>query len=377
MNGHFSNRLPLDLSTSSFFKSVELEKQKKHVDLSLSSPWHARILDESVFDEIILKNPFQSADEAVKKVISEYYKGKGALLDPNNIVLCSGTSEAYSILFKVFCDPGDTILVQKPGYPLLENLARLEGLKTYPYFLKKPKTEASRFEIDVDSLISAPFDAKILMLVSPHNPTGHVLSRGEWRAILEFCKERDLVLIVDEVFADYSFVLENFRFEALQSEVSVFCLNGLSKTIGNPDLKLSWIAYQCPPKRVEKLRNALEYVVDAYLTCSAFAKVAASKLLPQVSYIQKPVLERLYKNLELYRKYFPLAPIVEGSWYASLYLGCEDDALFCLRLLRESRVWVQPGFLFDWGEGWIVLSLLVETQDLEYALQEIQKMNVL
>jgi aspartate/methionine/tyrosine aminotransferase len=119
-------------------------------------------------------------------------------------MISSGTSEAYSFLFKTFCDPGDVILTPMPGYPLLDTLANLEYLSCYPYFLDYNE-ESLSFSLDSQTLLSAPERAKILLLVSPHNPTGHVVSELEWKQIISFCEERSLVLVVDEVFGDYCY----------------------------------------------------------------------------------------------------------------------------------------------------------------------------
>ena len=119
----------------------------------------------------------------------------------------------------------------------------LEQLSCYPYFLKQSKE--NNFVIDTDSLLSAPENAKILLLISPHNPTGHCVSEKEWQEIIVFCKERNLILVVDEVFGDYIFnsnIKRSFLFE--NSDIPVFWLNGLSKTVGSPEIKLGWIAYK-------------------------------------------------------------------------------------------------------------------------------------
>ncbi len=370
-----SNRLPEDLTESSFFSALERLK-KKHsnfLDLTVSSPLRLgitpdlkRAADESAAEWGIW-NPEAAGNYAARLAVADYYAARGANLEnittgtifsPEEIFLTSSTSEAYSILFKTFCNPGDVVLTPIPGYPLLDTLSALEKLKTYPYFLKRQNAE---FVIDCDSLLSAPENAKILLLVSPHNPTGHTVSEQEWNFILQFCAERNLVLLVDEVFGDYVFdnsVKRSWLYDSFENiSVPIFWLNGLSKTVGSPELKLGWMASRNISKEI---RQALEYVADAYLSVSSVAQALAKPLLRDSLAYENHVSEILQQNLKTLRSAFheSICPKSRGGWYASLHLG-EDDEKITYVLLDKCGVLVQPGFFFDFEEdGWIVISLL-------------------
>lgn len=234
-----SSRLPKDLSPSPFFAELERVKAcaKKDaaegglsfIDMTVSSPVKAGLpveMDtaiETACKEFGCWNPDAAGWKSAREAVVEYYRERGGNFTAGQILLTASTSEAYSVLFKTFCDPGDVILTPMPGYPLLDTLAQLEHLKCAPYFLKLKREIASsaahsrndksaagksakfRFVLDSDSLLAAPEKAKILLLVSPHNPTGHCISREEWNAAVRFCEENDMVLVVDEVFGDYGF----------------------------------------------------------------------------------------------------------------------------------------------------------------------------
>ena len=92
-------------------------------------------------------------------------------------MLTASTSEAYSWLFKLLCDPGDAVLVPKPSYPLFEHLTRLEGVRAVPYRLEYH----GRWEIDFASLRAAPGRRAAVLIVSPNNPTGSYVSRARAR----------------------------------------------------------------------------------------------------------------------------------------------------------------------------------------------------
>ena len=415
-----SSRLPKDLSPSPFFAELERAKADSapFIDMTVSSPVKAGLpidLDAAVEEsrkEFGCWNPDAAGWKSAREAVVEYYRERGGNFTAGQIILTASTSEAYSVLFKTFCDPGDVILTPMPGYPLLDTLAQLEHLECAPYFLKlkrerfdkltdlKKVTErrsapaevnSFRFVLDSDSLLAAPEKAKILLLVSPHNPTGHCVSCEEWNEAVRFCEENHLILVVDEVFGDYAFtdkvkrtweyVLGECHLE--RNEVKskdlweadrgdfvnlpesgpkcpIFWLNGLSKAVGSPQLKLGWMAFYAPREQFEPIRAALEFVEDAYLSVSAPAQALGAALLPKASAYEVRVKERLLQNWQTLREAFPskYCPEVLGGWYAVIRLG-EDDEELTLRLLREKHVLVQPGFFFDFDEdGWVVVSLL-------------------
>ena len=406
-----SSRLPKDLSPSPFFAELERVKASakkdsaqgglSFIDMTVSSPVKAGLpidLDDVVEEarkDFGCWNPDASGWKTARDAVVEYYRERGGKFTAGQILLTASTSEAYSVLFKTFCDPGDVILTPMPGYPLLDTLAQLEHLECAPYFLKLRRKNARklatderrensfRFVLDSDSLLAAPEKAKILLLVSPHNPTGHCVSREEWNEVVRFCEENNLILVVDEVFGDYAFsekVSRTWKYvfgddglwDAGEGDFvnlpedgpkcPIFWLNGLSKAVGSPQLKLGWMAFYAPREKFEEIRAALEFVEDAYLSVSAPAQALGMSLLPKAAVYESLVRERLSENWKVLREAFPAkyCPEVLGGWYAVVRFG-EDDEELTLRLLREKHVLVQPGFFFDFDEdGWVVVSLLQE-----------------
>lgn len=394
-----------DLTPTPFFAELERamsEVQKDaaagglaFIDMTVSSPLRVGLpfdvtpAVDAVKQEFNLWDVNPAGTLKAREAVAGYYRSRGGNFTPGQIILTASTSEAYSILFKAFCNPGDAILTPVPGYPLLDTLAELENLECYPYFLKLRREKAGkercgdfRFVLDTDSLLSAPANAKILLLVCPHNPTGHSVSRTEWNEVVRFCEERNLVLVVDEVFGDYRFSedvrrsWEYGRFGELADlkgtelaevrsdgpKCPIVWLNGLSKICGSPQVKLGWMAVYAPEAMRESIHETLEYVADAYLSVSAPAQALAAPMLKQSAAYGARISERLRQNLAALREKFPskYCPEILGGWYAVIRLGGDDEEL-TLRLLKEKHVLVQPGFFFDFDEdGWIVISLLQE-----------------
>lgn len=380
-----------DLTPTPFF--AELERAKSDVlkdaaagglpliDMTVSSPLRVGLpfdlesAVDSVKAEFNLWDTNPAGTLKAREAVAKYYQERGGSFSADQILLTASTSEAYSILFKAFCNPGDAILTPVPGYPLLDTLAELENLECYPYFLKLSRSGAGKerhgefhFALDTESLLSAPANARILLLVCPHNPTGHSISLSEWKETVRFCEERNLVLVVDEVFGDYSFdanVRRSWQFLEQGREkprCPIVWFNGLSKVCGSPQVKQGWMAVYAPEDMRESIHETLEYVADAYLSVSSMAQALAAPLLAESANYEKRIQERLQQNLAALREKFPskYCPEVSGGWYAVVRLGDNDEEL-TLRLLREKHVLVQPGFFFDFEEdGWIVMSLLQE-----------------
>jgi aspartate/methionine/tyrosine aminotransferase len=380
-----------DLTPTPFF--AELERAKSDalkdaaagglpfIDMTVSSPLRVGLpfdlepAVDTVKREFNLWDTNPAGALKAREAVAKYYQERGGNFSAEQIILTASTSEAYSILFKAFCNPGDAILTPVPGYPLLDTLAELENLECYPYFLKLSRSGAGKerhgefhFALDTESLLSAPANARILLLVCPHNPTGHSISLSEWKETVRFCEERNLVLVVDEVFGDYSFdanVRRSWQFLEQGREkprCPIVWLNGLSKVCGSPQVKQGWMAVYAPEDMRESIHETLEYVADAYLSVSSMAQALANPLLAESVNYEKRIQERLQQNLATLREKFPskYCPEVSGGWYAVVRLGDNDEEL-TLRLLREKHVLVQPGFFFDFEEdGWIVISLLQE-----------------
>src|SRR4029079_12018465 len=87
-----------------------------------------------------------------REAIAAHFTRRGTRVDPAHLVLSASTSEAYSWLFKLLCDPGDSVLVPQPSYPLFDYLSRLEAVRTVPYSL----AYHGRWELDVHALAAAP-----------------------------------------------------------------------------------------------------------------------------------------------------------------------------------------------------------------------------
>ena len=299
---------------------------------------------------------------SARNAVAADQRRRGARVDPAQVVLTASTSEAYSWLFKLLCDPGEAVLVPRPSYPLFEHLTALEGIRAHPYALEYH----GRWAIDVDSIAAAPQDVRAVLVVSPNNPTGSYLDDEELQRLSRLCRERRWALVADEVFADYALdAVHPLTDIAARSEVLSFTLAGLSKSVGLPQLKLGWCIAGGPQPERDAALAALELIADTYLSVGTPVQVAVPRLLDAGVSIRAAIQERIRRNLTTLRAAagrYPACDVLrtEGGWSAVLRVpATRSEEQLALDLLSTERILVHPGYFFDFPrEAYVVVSLL-------------------
>ncbi len=267
--------------------------------------------------------------------------------DPADLLITASTSEAYSFLFKLLCDPGDEVLTPVPSYPLLEHLASMELVTLRPFAMEFHR----RWEIQ-DVPVSAK--TRAIVVVNPNNPTGSFVTPREQDALAAL----RVPIISDEVFLDYP--LDGSGTTFVRDDLLTFTLGGLSKSAGLPHFKLGWIRASGPGK--SEALEALELIADNFLSVATPVQVALPELLAIGKTIRAMISARTLSNLATLRSLatpsMQVLP-VEGGWSAVIRVPrvMSDDEL-ALALLDRGVV-VQPGYFFDFAsDGYVVVSLL-------------------
>jgi len=371
----FSQRTNWRLTQNALTRAIEDTRASGKIilDLTVSNPTEAGVLPNSKAVLAALSNPQAMRYDpqprgllSARQAVCRYYLESHGVpdLDPERLLLTTSTSEAYSYVFRLLCNPGDEILVPKPSYPLFEFLADLADVKLVPY----PLLYDHGWRIDLDALYQAASQqSRTVILVHPNNPTGSYVSPAETSALNAFCRDYSLALIVDEVFLDYSHDATPRRTFVTNADVLTFTLSGVSKISALPQMKLAWLATSGPNEIVADAGARLEIIADTFLSMNAPIQLAASVLLDQRKHVQPVLRERLRANLaELDRQLVTYPSCVrlqiEGGWYAVLRVpAIESDDNLAIRLLRKANVSLHPGHYYDFqGEGHLVLSLITD-----------------
>lgn len=369
----FSSRVQAELAPNRLALALERVRAegRPFIDLTESNPtragfdYPADLLRPLGDPRGLAYSPQAFGVVEARRAIAREYAGRGLLVNPDHIVLTASTSEAYSLLFRVLCDPGDEVLVPRPSYPLFEHLSRFDAVATRPYDLEYH----GAWSVDVDSVGRAlSARTRAVLVVTPNNPTGSFLKSGELDAVAALCAGRDAALIADEVFADYELVAgasaSSGRVLA-QPDILAFSLGGLSKSIGLPQVKLGWIGVGGPPASVERALARLELACDTYLSVSTPVQLAAGELLEHGAAVRRQIQARVAANYRALIMRGAATPTCEtlnadGGWSAIVRVPslCPEEELV-LNLLEQAGVLAHPGYFFDFPrESYLVVSLL-------------------
>lgn len=381
----FSSRIPATLAPNRLASARErLEREGVPlIDLTESNPTRAALqypdtlLAPLASPAGLIYTPQPFGLPWAREAAAGEYRRHGIEVESSRVVLTASTSEAYSVLFKLLCDPGDEVLVPAPSYPLVDHLTRLDAVRMATY----PLEYHGRWSIDVAALQrAATRRTRAVIVVNPNNPTGSILTRGEVSRLAAFCATRGLALIGDEVFADYTLAPPADAADGVlsQREALTFSLGGLSKAIGLPQLKLAWIAAGGPAALVDEAFARLELVCDTYLSVATPVQTALPDLLVAGAAIRQQIAARVEANYAALRASATAHPAcdvlpVEGGWYAVIQVpAIQSEETLALALLERDHVVVHPGFFFDFpGEAFVVISLLPPADDFARGVERV------
>jgi hypothetical protein len=368
---HFSHRVPSDLAPNRFALALAAARQAARplLDLTVSNPTRVDLgypdgllaLLGSAASLVYDPQPFGLSP--AREAVAADFARRGVALAADRVVLTASTSEAYSVLFKLLCDPGDRVLVPRPGYPLFEHLTRLDAVEADSYLLE----HHGRWSVDLDGLRrSISPRTRAVVAVSPNNPTGSFLDASDLAAIAAVCRDHHLALIGDEVFADYPLTPRVAAPSVLSvPDVLAFSLGGLSKSAGLPQVKLGWIGIAGPGDVVAAAATRLEVICDSYLSVGTPIQQAAGALIARGAAIRARIAARIARNyetlLDLVTRY-PSCTVLpaEGGWYAVIQVpATQSEEQLIVSLLARDAVVVYPGYFFDFPrEAFLVVSLL-------------------
>lgn len=367
----FSNRTNWNLSANRLSEALARHRAagRTMLDLTASNPtecgfqYDGRAIMRALCSQAALEyHPDPRGMKTAREAVCSYYREKGIKVSPEDMVLTTSTSEAYSFTFRLLCNPGDEVLIPAPSYPLFDFLAEIQDVKLKPY----PLIYDHGWQIDLHAMEQAIHEStRGIIVVNPNNPTGHFVKTAELAAVNQLCAARNLAIIADEVFLNFSVVSQSPPSFAANQEALTFTMSGLSKISGLPQMKLAWLVVSGPEQQKREALARLEVIADTFLSVSTPIQVAARELLAQRHEFQKQMMARVKNNLaELDRQLAAQKACsrleVEGGWYAVLRVpATRSDEELALELLEKKDVYVHPGHFFDFRqEGFLVVSLI-------------------
>jgi aspartate/methionine/tyrosine aminotransferase len=374
----FASRTNWNLKPNHLAEALAHHKSagRKLLDLTTSNPtecgfrYDAASIVRSLCDPAALKyHPEPRGLKAARQTVSEYYAAQGIQISPDDLLLTVSTSEAYSQVFRLLCNPGDELLIPTPSYPLFDFLADINDVKLARYALFYDHG----WHIDLHALEQAiTARTRGIIVVHPNNPTGHYTRAEEVTALNAICTNYKLAIIADEVFLDFSLTGASQRSFIANAAVMTFTMSGISKICGLPQMKFAWLAVNGPPELKSEALSRLELIADTYLSMNAPIQLAARAFLQQRGGFQQQLMARVHRNLEeldrqLSAQHHVRRLQIEGGWYGVLRGPVtRSDEELAIELLEKHNVYVHPGHFYDFADdGYLVVSLI--TPEAEFA----------
>lgn len=317
-----------------------------------------------------------------REALAAFLHEQGNTATADDLYILSSTSEAYSWLIKLLCNAGDAVLAPKPGYPLIESIARLECVDMIEY---QQRFDGSWY-IDVAELREALEGEdggriRALVLINPNNPTGSYVKASEREAIVRLCHDHEVAIIADEVFYDYD--LEPFDGNArLAGETGTltFALDGFSKMLAAPHAKVGWIQVSGPAAEVDEAKCRLDVVADDYLPMSEIIAKQIPAMLGAAAAQTARVRERVQTNLAALHTMLDddeqgMVSVLraEGGWNVLLRVpSVLDENELVLSMIEKHGISGQPGYFFDMtSNGYLAISLLPEPDEFRHNVQTV------
>ncbi|MCH4084075.1 MAG: aminotransferase class I/II-fold pyridoxal phosphate-dependent enzyme [Coriobacteriaceae bacterium] len=382
----FSKRL--DLFGDEVFAALnvrrrELEAKGREVfDLSVGTPDFApdqRLIDamvKSASDPENWKYSLHDRDE-LDRAVCDYYRRRYGVdnITPDMVMSCHGTQEGMGFVCQALVDPGDTVLVPDPCYPLFRTASLLAGAKLAFY----PLEAEHDFLPYVAGIPDDVADAARYMVVSlPANPVGSVGTPEVYRQIIEFAKAHDIVIIHDNAYSDIVFDTEEpggsfLAYEGAQ-DVGVEFLS-LSKSFDVTGVRLSFLVGRPDIVRAaKKLHGQLDY--GMFFPEQDVAIAALTGPLDGVERQRMAYQERRDALCDALESIGWERPNAHGSMFvwARIPGGRMDSVDFVLELMEKSGVIVTPGASFGpAGEGFVRMALVMPPERLRLAVQKIHE----
>ncbi len=342
---------------------------KPMLDLTVSNPTEcgfeydgSAVLSALSNPAVLSYEPNPRGLESARRAVAGYYAERKEEVSIEDIFLTTSTSEAYSYVFRTLCDPGDELLIPSPSYPLFDFLADIQDVNLVRY----PLLYDHGWQIDFHALEQAITPrTRGVIVVHANNPTGHFAKRAEIAKVNSICAARELAIIADEVFLDFTLEENRPASFAANRGALTFTLSGLSKISGLPQMKAAWLIAGGPQEWKREALARLEVIADTYLSVNAPVQLAIPRFLEQRHAFQQQVISRVRRNLaELDRQLAEQKTCarltVEGGWCVVLRVpATRSDEDRAIELLTAQEVSVHPGHFYEFAsDGYLVMSLI-------------------
>ena len=303
-----------------------------------------------------------------ERIARHYREAYGTEVSPDRVVVTTGSSGGFPLAFLASFDVGDRVALAAPGYPAYRNILAALNLEA----VDLPTSAADRYQPTVEALEKAGrIDG--LIVASPSNPTGTMVSRNELRTLADWCSRRGVRLISDEIY--HGIVYEGETASAVEVTDNAIVVNSFSKYFSMTGWRVGWLVV--PPELVRPIERLTQNFFISVPTLSQYAALASFECRDELD----GHVRRYRTNRDLLMDGLPSAGLdrltpAQGAFYiyADVSHLTNDSREFCRRMLREAGVATTPGVDFDRarGAGTLRISFAGSTAEMEDAVRRLK-----
>jgi (5-formylfuran-3-yl)methyl phosphate transaminase len=305
--------------------------------------------------------------ELRQEICSNYRRNYGVQVSPEQVIITSGTSPAILMVLYALCNPDDEIILSDPGYACYPNFISLSDAK----MVKVPVLEEDGFQYRPENIRSAITGrTKAIMINSPMNPTGNLLSPETLHAIAQFSP----YIISDEIY--HGLVYEGRAHSILEYTDKAFVLNGFSKLYAMTGLRLGYVI--APEEFVRPIQKLQQNLFICASSVAQRAGIAALReAASDVEHMKNIYNERRKYMISRLRELgFKITVEPTGAFY--IFVNAQhlssDSYKLAFDILERAHVGVTPGIDFgDNGEGYLRFSYANSLENIMEGLNRLEK----
>jgi len=362
-----------------FSKAKELEAQgKEMIHLEIGEPdfdTPQNIIEsaiEALRNNLTHYNPSAGLPELRQAVADEMEKTRGIKVGPENVVITPGGKPIILFSLLALANAGEEVIYPNPGYPIYESAINFIGAKAVPIKMR----EENEFRLDLNELMSLITPkTRMIIINSPQNPTGSVLTREDLKAIADIALKNDIYILADEIYSQILYEGEHVSISSFPGMIErTIILEGVSKTYAMTGWR---VGYGVMPRDLALQVAKLETNVNSCTT--TFAQVAAVEALKGDQKEVKRMVSKFKERRDIFcdglnridgfKCHKPA-----GAFYLFpniSQLGIESEEMEH-RLMHEAGIAALSGTSFGaFGEGFVRFSYASSTKNIKKALDKL------
>ncbi len=303
-------------------------------------------------------------------IAQQYHDNYQIEIDPLQVMVTFGASGAFHLLYLGLFEPGQSVVLPLPYYPAYYNIAKIMGLNP----ILMPTSKENNFHPCVADLKKLDAKPDALLVTSPGNPSGSVIPLEQFKALIHYCEQNDIILISDEIYHGIVYDGAPKVDSALQFSDQVVVINSFSKYYSMAGWRVGWMVL--PKEHVASLASMARSLYVSMTTASQYIALGTMADTATLNtHLQRYKQNRAIMMQEMPKAGYYDAMSPDGAfYYYAKAPSCTDSIAYCMKMMEQAGVVASPGVDFDPvdGDPYIRFSYAGSTEDIQEVVERLQ-----